>query len=224
MYSLAHVSDRYAEVRKDVHLHARSMWEAGLVVGSAGNVSRRADDHHIAITPTSIPYDRMRAEEIVIVELATGNAVDSAAAPSYELPMHRIIYPQRPEIGAIVHTHAPYITTLSILRRPLPPVIDEMLLHLGGQIEVSDYAFTGTDEVGHNAVAALGRRAGVILANHGNVCVGRDLERALHAAVVMESCARVYVQALQLQLGPPAPLPLAAEEAGLRLYDERRRR
>jgi L-fuculose-phosphate aldolase len=198
------------------------MWEAGLVVGSAGNVSRRADEHHIAITPTSIPYDRLRAEEIVIVDLASGNAVESLPAPSYELPMHRILYLERPDIGAIVHTHAPYITTLSILRRPLPPVIDEMLLHLGGQIEVSDYAFTGTDEVGHNAVAALGSRAGVILANHGNVCVGRNLERALHAAVVMESCARVYVQALQI--GPPAPLPLSAEEAGLRLYDERQRR
>jgi ribulose-5-phosphate 4-epimerase/fuculose-1-phosphate aldolase len=216
------VSDQYAEVRNDVYRHARSMWEAGLVVGSAGNVSRRVGDHHLAITPTSIPYDRLRTEEIVIVDLATGNAIESSNAPSYELPMHRILYLERPDIGAIVHTHAPYITTLSILRRPLPPVIDEMLLHLGGQIEVSDYAFTGTDQVGRNAVSALGRRAGVILANHGNVCVGRNLERALHAAVVMESCARVYVQALQI--GRPAPLPLSAEEAGLRLYDERQRR
>lgn len=216
------MSDRYAEARHDVWLHARQMWEQGLVVGSAGNVSRRVDDRHIAITPTSIPYDRMRAEEIVIVDLATGEAVESLAPPSGELPMHRIVYQARPDIGALVHTHAPFITTLSVLRLPLPPIIDEMFLHLGGTIEVSGYAFTGTDAVGENAVAALGDRAGVILANHGNLCVGRDLDRALHAAIVMESCARVYVQALQI--APPAPLPLSAEEAGLRMYDERRRR
>ena len=216
------MSDRYADVRHDVWLHARKMWEEGLVVGSAGNVSRRAGDHHIAITPTSIPYDRMRAEEIVIVDLTSGAVVDSVAPPSYELPMHRIVYLARPDLGALVHTHAPFVTTLSILRRPLPPVIDEMLLHLGGTIEVSEYAFTGTDAVGRNAVAALGQRAGVILANHGNLCVGRDLDRALHAAIVMESCARVYVQALQI--AEPLPLSSSARDAGLRMYEERQRR
>lgn len=198
------------------------MWELGLVAGSAGNVSRRADEGHIAITPTSIPYERLREEEIVIVELRTSRAVESAAAPSYELPMHRVVYESRTDIAAIVHTHAPYVSTLSVLRRPLPPIIDEMLLCLGGTIEVAGYAFTGTEEVGRNVVAVLGERAGVILANHGNVCVGRTLERALHAAVVMETCARIYVQALRV--GEPFAIPPSAVEAGLRMYDERRRR
>ncbi|HEU4521391.1 MAG TPA: class II aldolase/adducin family protein [Thermoanaerobaculia bacterium] len=214
------MSDRFAEARHDVWLHARRMWELGLVAGSAGNVSRRADGDHIAITPTSIPYERLRVEEVTIVELAAGKAVESMAAPSYELPMHRTVYQSRPDVAAIVHTHAPFITTLSVLRRPLPPIIDEMLLHLGGTIEVSEYAFTGTEAVGENVVAALGERAGVILANHGNVCVGRTLERALHAAVVMESCARVYVQAIQI--GEPLAIPQAAVTAGLRMYEKRR--
>ena len=192
------------------------MWELGLVTGSSGNVSRRAGDAHIAVTPTSIPYDRLGVEEIVIVELETGVAVESSAAPSYELPMHRVLYQSRADVAAIVHTHAPFVSTLAVLRLPLPPVIDEMLLHLGGTIEVSDYAFTGTDDVGRNVAAVLGQKAGVILANHGNVCVGRTLERALHAAVVMESCARVYVQALQT--GEPFTLPQSAMDAGLRLY------
>ena len=216
------MTDRFEEARHDVWLHARRMWELGLVTGSAGNVSRRAGEAHIAITPTSIPYDRLRSEEIAVVELASGRSVESIAAPSYELPMHRILYQSRPDVAAIVHTHAPYVSTLAVMRRPLAPVIDEMLVHLGGAIEVSDYAFTGTDDVGRNVAAALGEKAGVILANHGNVCVGRTLERALHAAVVMESCARVYVQALQS--GEPVTLPQAAIDAGLRLYEERRRK
>jgi L-fuculose-phosphate aldolase len=193
------------DIRHDVWFHARRMWELGLVVGSAGNVSRRVDSERIAITPTSIPYDVLREDQIVIVDLSSGTAIDSSEKPSYELPMHRIVYQKRPDIDAVVHTHAPYVTTLSVLRRPLPLIIDEMFLHLHGTIEVADYAFTGTDEVGHNVVAALGDRAGVIMANHGNVCVGKTLERALHAAVVMESCARVYVQALSI--GEPIPIP-----------------
>lgn len=198
------------------------MWEAGLVVGSEGNVSRRADERHIAITPTSVPYETMSVEEIAIVELSSGRTVDSIRDPSYELPMHLGVYRGRADVQAIVHTHAPFVTTLSVLRRPLPPVLDEMMLDFGGTIEVSEYAFTGTVEVGENAVRALGDRVGVILANHGNVCVGKDLEHALRIAVVMESCARVYVQALQV--GQPVELPAEAIKAGRRLFEERRKR
>jgi L-fuculose-phosphate aldolase len=204
------------EARHDVWAHARKMWEAGLVAGSAGNVSVQTDGH-IVITPTSIAYDVLTVDQIAITTLAgavlRGN-------PSYELPMHRVIYRERPDIGAIVHTHAPFVTTLSVLRRPLPPVIDEMLVHFGGEVAVADYAFTGTDAVGMNVAAALGDRAGVILANHGNVCVGPTLEKALHIAIAMEACARVYVQALAV--GEPVRLPDSAIESGRKMYEERR--
>lgn len=214
--------ERFAEARYDVWQHARKMAEAGLVVASAGNVSRRIDEHLIAITPTSVPYDVMQVDDIVIVELDSGRAVESRLAASYELPMHLVIYRALPHVKAIVHTHAPFVTTLSVLHRPLPPVIDEMMMYFGGQIEVTDYAFTGTDAVGSNVVRALGDRTGVILANHGNVCVGHDLKQALHVAITMESTARVYVQALQV--GAPVPLPPEAIAAGRRMYDDRRER
>lgn len=205
--------------REDVRLHAKKMFEAGLVVGSAGNVSRRAGANRIALTPSSIAYDVLTADQVVLVDVASGEAVDSTCAPSYELPMHLAIYRSRPEVAAIVHTHAPFVTTLSILRRPLPPVIDEMVVWLGGAVDVADYAFTGTDAVGTNVVRTLGDRMGVILANHGNVCIGRDLAQALHAAVVMEACARVYVQALQI--GEPVQLPQESIAAGHRLFEQR---
>ena len=208
------------DARAEVHHHARRMWEAGLVAGSSGNVSCRADAAHIAITPTSVSYESLTADEIVLVELASGRAVDSIREPSYELPMHLAIYRSRPDVNAIVHTHAPFVTTLSVLRRPLPPLLDEMVVWLGGQIEVADYAFTGTDAVGTNLLRTIGDRAGVLLANHGNVCIGRDLPRALHAAIAMEAGARVYVQALQL--GAPVALPEDSVAAGRRLHDARK--
>ncbi len=214
--------DRFSEARHDVWLHARRMWEGGLVTASAGNVSRRVDDTLIAITPTSIAYEVMTEDQIVIVDLASGNAVHSFHLPSYELPMHLGVYRARADIAAIVHTHSPFVTTLSVLRRPLPPIIDEMMLYFGGTIEVTEYAFTGTEAVGTNVVRALGDRKAVILANHGNVCVGPTLERALHVAIAMESSARVYVQALQV--GDPVALPEEAIRAGRRLFEERNRR
>lgn len=195
------------------------MWQAGLVVGSAGNVSRRVDAQHIAITPSAVPYDVMTADDVVLVDLTNGHAVDATRPPSYELPMHLAVYRSIPHAQAIVHTHAPYITTLSVLRKPLPPLIDEMLVYFGGQVEVAEYAFTGTEAVGINVVRALGDRSGVILANHGNVCIGRDLAHALHVAVHMEACAQVYVHALQF--GEPVHLPPEAIAAGRRMFEER---
>ena len=132
--------------------------------------------------------------------------------------MHLVIYRSRPDVRAIVHTHSPFVTTLSILRKPLPPVIDEMVMYFGGEIAVTDYAFTGTEPVGVNVVKALDNRTAVIMANHGNVCVGRDLQQALHVAVVMESAARAYVQALQI--GDPVLLPDHAIKAGRVLFDD----
>lgn len=207
------MSDSFQSDREAVCRTARRMWEAGLVVASAGNVSARTSEGVIVITPSSIPYESMKPEQIVVV------GHDRQGVPSYELPMHRVIYERRPDVAAIVHTHAPFITTLSLLRRPLPPVIDEMMVHFGGTIEVADYAFTGTEEVGENAVRALGDRPGAILANHGNVCVAKTLDRALQLAIAMEACARAYVQALQL--GEPAALPESAIAAGRRLFEER---
>ena len=209
------------DARHDVFVHARKMWEAGLVVGSAGNVSRRVDARHIAVTPTSVSYDAMTADDIVIVDIESGQTIDSKRDASYELPMHLVVYRSRPDVGAIVHTHAPFVTTLSVLHKPLPPIIDEMVVYFGGTVEVADYAFTGTEQVGTNVVRALNDRLGALLANHGNVCIGRDLAHALHIALVMESCARVYVQALAL--GEPVVLTNDSIAAGRRMFEVRQR-
>jgi L-fuculose-phosphate aldolase len=216
-------NDRFRAERASVLFHAKRMWEAGLVVASAGNVSARISGHDaIAVTPTSIPYDVMTADQIVVVSLSTGLPIESGARPSGELPTHIAVYRGRPDVGAIVHTHAPSVTSLSVLRKPLPPIIDEMVVYFGGTIEVADYAFTGTDQLGVNVVAALSDRAGVLLSNHGNLCVGSDLPEALHVALSMESAARVYVECLRT--GIPVVLPEESLRKGRALYEKRRRR
>ncbi len=205
--------------RDDVALHAKKMWAAGLVTGSAGNVSCRAGAGRIAITPTTVQYDALTRDDVVLVDLETATAVESTREPSYELPLHLAVYRSHPEVGAVVHTHSPYVTALSVLRRPLPPLLDEMMVFFGGQIEVADYAFTGTEAVGTNVIRTLGDRTAVLLANHGNVCIGRDLDHALHLAVAMEAGAKVYVEALRI--GEPVPLPNESLVAGRRLFEAR---
>ncbi|HEX9501969.1 MAG TPA: class II aldolase/adducin family protein [Thermoanaerobaculia bacterium] len=198
--------DRFAETRYEVFSHARKMWEAGLAPGSSGNVSTRvADDPSIiAITPTSITYDEMVVQQIVVVDLLTGATIESKESPSCELPMHRIIYREMPNVSAIVHTHSPFATSLSILRQPLPIVIDEMLQQFGGRIEVAEYARSGSEDLGRNAVRALGNRTAALLANHGNLCVAQDLRSALNIAVTLEAATRIYIQALTI--GDPIAL------------------
>jgi L-ribulose-5-phosphate 4-epimerase len=198
------------------------MRDEGLVVASAGNVSLRVTgEETIAITPTSIPYQELSEEQIAIVELSSGRQLEGSAAPSWEMPMHLEILRSRRDVKAIVHTHSAFVSVLAVLRKPLPPVIDEMMVYFGGAIEVTAYAFTGTREVGTSVLEALGDRPGVILANHGNVCVGRTLGEALHTAIVMESTARIYVEALRT--GKPIVLPAKARKAGRRIYDQRRK-
>ncbi|HSB64660.1 MAG TPA: class II aldolase/adducin family protein [Thermoanaerobaculia bacterium] len=216
-------NDRFRAEREAVLLHSKKMWECGLVVASAGNVSARVSGHNaIAITPTSICYDVMTADQVVVVSLDSGLPIESKDRPSGELPTHLTVYRHRRDVGAVVHTHAPYVSTLSVLRRPLPPIIDEMMVYFGGTIEVADYAFTGTDALGANVIDALGDRAGVLLSNHGNLCVGGDLAEALHVAQTMESAARVYVESLRT--GAPVLLPEPALRAGRAMYEKLRTR
>jgi L-fuculose-phosphate aldolase len=216
-------NDRFRADRESVLLHSRKMWESGLVVASAGNVSARVSGTNaIAITPTCVSYDVMTVDQIVVVSLDSGLPIESTARPSGELPTHLAVYRNRQDVGAVVHTHAPYVTTLSVLRKPLPPIIDEMIVYFGGAIAVADYAFTGTEDLGANVVDALGDRAGVLLANHGNLCVGVDLPAALHVALTMEATARVYVESLRT--GDVVVLPEGALRAGRALYEKRRRR
>ena len=216
-------NDRFRADREAVLFHSKKMWECGLVVASAGNVSARISGHNaIAITPTSICYDVMTADQVVVVSLDSGLPIESKDRPSGELPTHLTVYRHRRDVGAVVHTHAPYVSTLSVLRRPLPPIIDEMMVYFGGTIEVADYAFTGTDALGANVIDALGDRAGVLLSNHGNLCVGGDLPEALHVAQTMESAARVYVESLRT--GAPVLLPEPALRAGRAMYEKLRTR
>ncbi len=188
------------EIRKQVCEYAKKMAAAGWATGSSGNVSARVvgEDDVYAITPTSVPYDVLEPHNIVVCDEEGDEVIDLENAPSFELPMHVAVYKARPEINAVFHTHASFSTVLSVVRLPLPPFVEEMMPYLGGEIVVADYGQSGSDELAEAAVKGLGKKAATLIANHGNLCVGKNLQKAYAACALVERAAMIYVEALKL--------------------------
>lgn len=184
---------------------ARAPDLAALTPGRTGNLSVRRGDR-IAITPSGVPYDAITPDAVPVVS-TDGERLVGDLDPSSETPMHRGIY-GRFDCGAIVHTHSPWATTLALLGEPLPPV-HYMLAAAGGRVPVADYATYGTEALAANVVEAMAEAdaSACILASHGLVATGADLDDALETAVSVESVAQVYCQALAL--GSPEALSSA---------------
>lgn len=191
------------ELCKAVLDTARRMLEAGLVVGTWGNVSARLDEHHMVITPSGMDYLKLEPGDMVIVELHT-LASRGRRRPSTETPMHAAVYTARPEVGAIVHTHSTYICAVAAARKEIPAVLDELVQVTGGPVRVAEYAFPGTHELARAAVRALEGRTAAILANHGAICLGQTLEEAINTALVLEKSAMAFVHSHLV--GGPCPL------------------
>jgi ribulose-5-phosphate 4-epimerase/fuculose-1-phosphate aldolase len=214
---------RWLEEKRLVLDTAQRMLAAGLVTGTAGNVSLRlapeGDRPLLAITPTSRPYDSLAPDDIQILDFA-GRKVDGDLPPSIEAPMHLGIYRARPDINAVIHTHSVFATTAAVAGLSIPPILDEQVVYLGGEVKLAAYAPGGTPQLAESAVAALGDRRAVLLANHGAVSAGRDLPEAFHAAELLEKTARIYL--LALAAGSVTTLTPEAQAAARLLYDKSR--
>ncbi len=193
-----------ATLRRAIVAAARQMNVIGINQGTSGNISVRCKDQML-ITPSAVPYDDMRAEDIATLTLedAIGDWT-GPLPPSTEWRFHRDVLRGRPDAGAVVHTHATYCTTLAILRRGIPAVHYMMAAFGGADIRCAPYATFGTTELAAHALTALEDRNACLLANHGMIVVGPTLARAMWLAVELETLARQYY--LSLQIGTPAIL------------------
>ncbi len=183
---------------------ARRMNALGINQGTSGNLSLR-DGGAMLITPSAIAYETLTPE--MIPSMPIGNrdgAYAGAYRPSSEWRFHHDIYAARPEVGAIVHNHAPYATALAMARREIP-ACHYMIARFGGApIRVAGYALFGTAELSTYVLAALEGRSACLMANHGCIATGPDIESALGYAVELEALARQYV--LSLSIGGPVLL------------------
>src|SRR5207302_4910662 len=201
----------------------RRIVAAGLVAGASGNVSRRihtVDGDVFAITASRLPYHRFTFNDVLVVD-ADVEPIVGDGIPSSESLLHLAVYAARPDVGAVIHTHSIHASAFAVAGRPIPPILDEQVVLLGGAIDVAEYGESSTDILASNAVIALADRAAVLLRNHGAVTVGRDLDEAIVAAELLERVAKIYV--ISGALGGPTELPpeiVAQERSAYRMLHE----
>lgn len=193
-----------SQIKQAVVDTANEMYAAGLVVGTAGNVSARLADGSVAMTPSSVPYPDITVDGLAIVDLA-GEIVEGSARPSSEKAMHLNCYATFPEVGGVVHCHPAHASMFAIARKAIPACIEEVIVYVGGDVPVAAYQTTGSAELAEEVVLHLGDRGAVLMANHGLLCVGKSAEDALHTAAVVEHTAKIVAGAEQL--GGVVPLP-----------------
>jgi L-fuculose-phosphate aldolase len=194
--------------REAIVATCQELSRAGLVVGTAGNVSVRSGDL-VAVSPSGLRYAEL-TPELVGVHRLDGTAVEAPLRPTSELPLHLAIYAARPEVGAIVHTHSPAATALSTLVDEIPSVHYYVAM-FGGPVIVAPYATYGTEELARNVVEALRDRTGCLMGNHGAVTVGPDLMSAHDKSGYLEWLCDVYLRASSA--GSPRLLPAAEIDA-----------
>jgi L-ribulose-5-phosphate 4-epimerase len=178
--------------KQEVLLAAKKAYDEKLMAGTSGNMSVRVSGEDlVAITPSSYDYACMKLEDIVLIDFE-GHVVEGKHRPSSEWKMHVAIYQEVKHANAIVHTHSPYATSFAVNHMDIPVILIEMNPFLKGSIEVSAYASQGSWEVGWNAVPILQEKNACLLANHGVVCIGEDMQAAYLAAVYTEDAAKIY--------------------------------
>lgn len=185
---------------------AKDMLRRGLVEGTAGNISARREDGNLVITPSSVDYAEMTLDDLVVVD-PDGGVLQAAdgRSPSTEMKLHLACYKAFDDIGSVIHSHPVWATMFAIAHQPIPACIDEFAVYCGGDIRCTEYAASGTPEVGTNAVKALEGRAAALIANHGLVAVGPRPDRVLHVTALVERTAQIVWGAKAL--GGPVPIP-----------------
>jgi L-fuculose-phosphate aldolase len=181
-------------LREQLLTVSRRLSELGLNRGTSGNASVRDGDGFL-VTPSGMTVEEMTPRDMVWMSF-DGKA-QGGRQPSSEWRFHRDILQARPEVGAVIHTHATFATTLACLHREIPPFHYMIAVAGGDTIRCAPYALFGSQALSDAALSALQDRKACLLANHGMIAVGRDLDQALSVAVEVETLCEQYWRALQ---------------------------
>lgn len=200
------------ELRQKLIATARRMAASGLNTGTAGNLSVRAQateetdsGNGFLITPSGMDYALLQPEDIVFMRL--DGTYTGLRKPSSEWRFHRDLYAARPEAGAVLHAHSPFATSLACLRRDIP-AFHYMIARFGGDsLRCASYATFGTQALSDAALVAMAGRRACLLANHGMLVFGHDLDQALALGNELETLCEQYWRACQL--GAPVLLDAA---------------
>ena len=192
----------YPDLREQLVQFGRRLWERGMVAANDGNLSVRLPSGGFLATPTGVSKGFMKAADMV--RLAPDGVVLSPGKPSSEIKMHLAVYAARPDVNAVVHAHPVYATSFAVAELPLDqPLVAEAVLFLGA-VPVAPYGAPSTEALPRAVVPFVQKGDALLLAHHGALTLGRDLEIAYHLMETLEHVAQIVYRARQL--GPLRPL------------------
>jgi L-fuculose-phosphate aldolase len=194
---------------------AKEMISCGLVEGTAGNVSARLPNGHVVLTPSSLDYNTMTLDDLVVTDL-DGKVLEGTRTPTSEKSLHLACLRKHADIGAVMHCHAMFATMFAVVRQPIPCVIEEFDVYVGGDVPVADYQLTGSDALAEEVSNRVADRGAVLMANHGLLCVGKNPADVLKVAKLVERTAKIIWGARLL--GDVVPLPQSTLEQFAPLY------
>jgi L-fuculose-phosphate aldolase len=200
---------------------ARELLARGLTEATAGNLSARLPDGNVAMTPSSLAYETMTPDDLVVTDL-DGNVLEGERPPTSEKALHLACLRQHDDLGAVIHSHAMFATMFALTHQPIPCVIEEFEVYVGGEVPVADYRLTGSDELGEEVARHVGDRGAVLMANHGLLAVGKDPEQALKVTSLVERTAQIVWGARAL--GDLVPLPEETRQRFAPIYKLMRQR
>lgn len=181
---------REDELREKLCEYGKKLVATGLVQGTWGNLSIRLDDTYMLVTPSGLDYTRLTAADMVKVNINTLE-YEGNLKPTSEKGLHAEVYIQRPDVGAVIHTHSKYCCVFAAAERPMRINDPEMQKIFGTQVELAAYALPGTKKLMKNTVKALGQNFGCIMSHHGMAACGADIETAFDNCVKLEECGKM---------------------------------
>ena len=208
---------RFVEnAHEEVLAAAKELLDKGLVEGTAGNISARRQDGNIVITPSSLDYREMTLEDLVVISPG-GEVVSGERSPSSEKLLHLAGLAAFDDIACVIHSHAVHASMFAVAQQPIPACIDEFSVYVGGDVRCTEYAMSGTDELGEQAVKALQGRGAALIANHGMVAVAPTTAKAMHITALVERSAKIIWGARQL--GEVHHLPEKVDKSFASVYE-----
>jgi L-fuculose-phosphate aldolase len=209
------------QIKQDVLDAAKQLLRTGLVEGTSGNLSARLSDGRVVMTPSSLDYEAMTLDDLVVVDLE-GKVLQGDRPPTSEKALHLACLRAHDDIGSVIHSHAMYASMFAITHQPIPCVIEEFDIYVGGEVKVANYELTGSDELGEEVARHVADRGAVLMANHGLLTVGRNIGDAMKVAQLVERTAEIIWGARAL--GEVVPLPDDTLERFAPIYKMMRKR
>jgi L-fuculose-phosphate aldolase len=222
---------REAQLRNDIVEVGRRLWTRGFVASNDGNISARLDESRLLMTPASVSKGFMTPDMMVITDL-NGTMLDGAPGrkPSSETMMHLVVYRNRPDVNAVVHSHPPLATGFAVAGIPLDRAVLAEVVTTLGSIPIAEYGTPSTIELADAVGPFVKAHDGLLLANHGALALGKDLFAAYYKMETIEHFAKISLvarmlgrehilsteevgrlQALRGTYGIAAPAPICAD-------------